>query len=94
MEGSRVETWPFRCPERYLAVESREDCESLAATNEMPGVVVPIAWSGEDPNNQGSPSGCFKDLETGKAGMCETSPSLREILDRQVGRWIFLTEAV
>eukprot|EP00913_Durusdinium_trenchii_P030035 g28146.t1 len=54
------------CPERYLAVESREDCESLAATNEMPGVVVPIAWSGEDPNNQGSPSGCFKDLETGK----------------------------
>ena len=53
------------CPDNYRAVESKEDCQ-IAAEGDLPGVPPPIAWDAQDPNNQGSPSSCFKDLETGK----------------------------
>ena len=53
------------CPDNYRAVESKEDCQT-AAEGDMPGIPPPSAWDEQDPNNQGSPSSCFKDLETGK----------------------------
>lgn len=53
------------CPDNYRAVESKEDCQA-AAEGDLAGIPPPSAWDSQDPNNQGSPSSCFKDLETGK----------------------------
>lgn len=53
------------CPDQYRAIESAKDCEDAAKAG-MQGLPPPSKWEKNDPNNQGSPSSCFKDLETGK----------------------------
>lgn len=53
------------CPDQYRAIESVEDCQEAAGAG-MQGLPPPSSWEKNDPNNQGSPSSCFKDLETGK----------------------------
>jgi len=53
------------CPDGYMAITTEAACQTAAKLGTMPGVPAPITWSFVDPNNQGSPSGCFKNLETG-----------------------------
>ncbi|CAE7232846.1 unnamed protein product [Symbiodinium sp. CCMP2592] len=68
------------CPDNYRAVESKEDCQA-AAESDLAGIPPPIAWDAQDPNNQGSPSSCFKDLETGKVRFNSISMKGYEELD-------------
>ena len=68
------------CPDNYRAVESKEDCQA-AAEGDLAGIPPPIAWDAQDANNQGSPSSCFKDLETGKVRFNSISMKGYEELD-------------
>ena len=69
------------CPDDYRAVESKEDCQT-AAEGELPGIPSPSVWDPQDPNNQGSPSSCFKDLETGKVRFNSIAMKGYESLDK------------
>eukprot|EP00930_Biecheleria_cincta_P018462 TRINITY_DN1437_c0_g1_i1.p1 TRINITY_DN1437_c0_g1~~TRINITY_DN1437_c0_g1_i1.p1 ORF type:complete len:2162 (-),score=335.88 TRINITY_DN1437_c0_g1_i1:98-6583(-) len=53
------------CPTGYMPISTAAACRTAATLGTMPGVPGPIAWSSVDPNNKGSPSGCFKNLDTG-----------------------------
>eukprot|EP00931_Biecheleriopsis_adriatica_P036495 TRINITY_DN21019_c2_g1_i1.p1 TRINITY_DN21019_c2_g1~~TRINITY_DN21019_c2_g1_i1.p1 ORF type:complete len:2152 (+),score=426.31 TRINITY_DN21019_c2_g1_i1:129-6584(+) len=55
------------CPHEYRAIESKADCKSYT-NGEMQGLPAPSVWTENDPNSAGSPSGCFKDLDTGEVG--------------------------
>mmetsp|Transcript_93396 Transcript_93396/g.166129 ORF Transcript_93396/g.166129 Transcript_93396/m.166129 type:complete len:2142 (+) Transcript_93396:117-6542(+) len=50
------------CPQSYLAVENKDDCESIASDDKL---IPPSIWDADDPNDQGSPAGCFKNLDKG-----------------------------